>query len=92
MLEKIQYYLSVADAAIKYKKAVYDQAEAKRKYHNVARRYMDTLPIADQQRGKLIANEGYISATADTYSDFIKKRSAANRAKHRLFKVIGYSL
>ncbi len=89
MLEKIQYFLAIADAAIKYKKAVYDQADAKRKYHNVARRYMDTLPIADQQRGKLIANEGYISATTGTYSDFIKKRSAANRAKHRLFKVIG---
>ena len=89
MLEKIQYFLAIADAAIKYKKAVYDQAEAKRKYHNVARLYMDTLQIADQQRGKLIANEGYLSATADTYSDFIRKRSAANRAKHRLFKVIG---
>ena len=89
MLEKIQYFLAIADAAIKYKKAVYEQAEAKRKYHDIARRYMDTLPIADQQRGKLIVNEGYLSATADTYSDFIKKRSAANRAKHRLFKVIG---
>ena len=89
MLEKIQHFLAIADAAIKYKKAVYDQADAKRKYHNVARRYMDALPIADQQRRKLIANEGYLSATAGTYSDFIKKRSAANRAKHRLFKVIG---
>lgn len=89
MLEKIQYFLGIADAAIKYKKAVYEQAEAKRKYHSVARRYMDTLPIAEQQRGKLIANEGYLIATADSYSDFIKKRSAANRAKHRLFKVIG---
>ena len=92
MLEKIQYYLSVADAAIKYKKAVYDQVEAKRKYHNAAREYMDDLPSERQRRSSLRFDADFKVETSTEYAEFIKKRSAANRAKHRLFKVIGYSL
>ena len=89
MLEKIQYYLSVADAAIKYKKAVYDQVEAKRKYHNAAREYMDDLPSERQRRSSLWFDADFKVETSTEYAEFIKKRSAANRAKHRLFKVIG---
>ena len=89
MLEKIQYFLSVADAAIKYKKAAYDHVEAKRKYHNAARKYMDDLPSERQGRSSLRFDADFKVETSTEYAEFIKKRSAANRAKHRLFKVIG---
>ena len=89
MLEKIQHFLAIADAAIKYKKAVCDQIEAKLKYHNAARKYMDDLPSERQRRSSLRFDDDFKVETSTEYAEFIKKRSAANRAKHRLFKVIG---
>ncbi len=87
-ISQIKRMVLIADAAIKYVKAINEMRHAHNDYSAAKYEYLDDINPFGKSWREIVLLDDFQLATGDLYAEFKRKRSAANRAKYKLIDLV----